>query len=152
MGTTQGGVFGDEIIGFTKPAGKIGPGTYDVVYDECQDKILGPEDKLFPGAFKVEIPTGDIPALPDIANIKKDAKEEHDLWLKYAANYYQAIALLNFASIAGGNFFDFVVWIAETDVGTGSRFARRPTGWSDTASRKISTLCWHSVRSTGSEF
>src|SRR3712207_7989970 len=33
----HGGLFISETIGFAAPSGKIGSGTYAVVYDECQD-------------------------------------------------------------------------------------------------------------------
>ena len=74
MGSTQGGVFVSEIIGFTVPSGSVGTGTYAVVYDECQDGRLDGEDFVLDPAFEVNIPT-DVPDLPvnSVARVKEEA-------------------------------------------------------------------------------
>ena len=58
-------------------SGSIGPGIYSVVYDECQDGKLGPEDAVFSPAFEVVIPD-DVPPLnrDHIQQIKNDALGE----------------------------------------------------------------------------
>jgi PKD repeat protein len=78
----HGGLFISEIIGITAPGGKLGPGTYTVVYDECQDGTVSPEDKVFPNAFEVVFPTDmpDIMADPAIHVIKEKAGEARDEW------------------------------------------------------------------------
>src|SRR5713101_5128138 len=40
QGSGVGNVFIDETIGFTAPSGHLKPGTYAVIYDECQDGKL----------------------------------------------------------------------------------------------------------------
>ena len=76
QGSTEG-AFALETIGFTGPSGSIGPGIYSVVYDECQDGKLGPEDAVFSPAFEVVIPD-DVPPLnrDHIQQIKNDALGE----------------------------------------------------------------------------
>ena len=77
-----GGLFIDEIIGFTAPSGKIGPGKYAVVYDECQDgKFNLGVDALFDPAFEVVIPA-DVSDLPttEFEKLKADAASEARFW------------------------------------------------------------------------
>jgi hypothetical protein len=67
------GTFVNEILGFTKPGGVIGPGTYSIVYDECQNGIFDAEDGYFPDAFQVVISL-DVPSIdPDIITLKEEA-------------------------------------------------------------------------------
>jgi hypothetical protein len=60
------GIFIDEPVGVTGPQGKIGPGVYDIVYDECQDGKFGLNDALFERALTV---TADPVNAPPIANL-----------------------------------------------------------------------------------
>ncbi|WHY77212.1 PKD domain-containing protein [Neobacillus sp. WH10] len=78
----HGGLFISEVIGYTAPGGKIGPGKYTVVYDECQDGKVSPEDKVFQDAFEVIFPTDipDIMADPAIAEIKGKARDAQTYW------------------------------------------------------------------------
>src|SRR5688500_12006130 len=47
-------VFDDEIIAMTQPGGTLPEGTYDVVFDTCQDGRFDPEeDSVFPNAVTV---------------------------------------------------------------------------------------------------
>jgi hypothetical protein len=71
FGAGGGGIF-DEVIAYTKPGGALGPGTYSIVIDECQDKSFGPEDTYLPNAFRV-VSNVVGPQLPDIAEIKAQA-------------------------------------------------------------------------------
>ena len=73
FGTTGGGFFG-AVIGYTKPAGSLGPGTYSVVIDECQDGELGPEDTVQEDVFRV---TSEVvgPQLPNIDDLKDAARD-----------------------------------------------------------------------------
>ena len=76
----SGGLFIEETIGFTSPAGSIGPGTYAVVYDECQDGEVDPIDLVVDPAFEVEI-TGNPPDInPRIAQLKADAGTQAGSW------------------------------------------------------------------------
>ncbi|MEW5869153.1 MAG: PKD domain-containing protein [Chloroflexota bacterium] len=77
---SSGGGFVGETIGFTQPSGVIGPGTYAVIYDECQDEIYDPgTDFLLDPAFEVIIPA-DVPALPSIQAVKDLAVARSDYW------------------------------------------------------------------------
>ena len=73
FGTTGGGFFG-AVIGYTKPAGSLGPGTYSVVIDECQDGELGAEDTVQEDVFRV---TSEVvgPQLPNIDDLKDAARD-----------------------------------------------------------------------------
>ncbi len=60
MGSSMGGVFIEEVIGFTAPSVSIGAGEYAVVYDECQDgKFQAGVGALFdpPSASSSRTPT-----------------------------------------------------------------------------------------------
>ncbi len=64
----SGGAFADEIIGYTAPvqggSGGVGPGVYDIVYDECQDgNYSALVDAVFQGALTVTENTANIPPL-----------------------------------------------------------------------------------------
>lgn len=67
---TTGGLFVEEFLGITKPDGKVKPGTYAVVYDECQNGELDPIDFLLDPAFNVVIPVNVPPIDPAIQNFK----------------------------------------------------------------------------------
>lgn len=68
--------FFDETFAFTKPAsGGLGGGSYDVVFDECQDGTFDPvEDFIVPNAFRVVLPSTLPPLAPLIADIKVQAR------------------------------------------------------------------------------
>lgn len=77
---TSGGLFIEETIGVTAPGGAIGSGTYAVVYDECQNGRVDPEDRVFDPAFEVAIPAS-VPPLPaSITAMKQSAQKEADFW------------------------------------------------------------------------
>ena len=72
--------FLDEFIG---TAGvNIPTGTYDVVYDECEDGVIGPEDAIFHNAITVTSPPpGSVPSIDaGIQKIKQDAQAEATGW------------------------------------------------------------------------
>ena len=73
--------FLDEVIAATAPGGNLDEGTYDVVYDTCQDGTFDPGfDTVFPGAVTVRLP--DLIPLADgaIQELKGKARDEHDAW------------------------------------------------------------------------
>ncbi|MEH7117167.1 PKD domain-containing protein [Neobacillus vireti] len=91
----HGGLFISEVIGYTAPGGKIGPGKYTVVYDECQDGTVSPEDKVFPDAFEVVFPE-DIPNImadPAIAKAKQKAADAEAEWQDLHDTYRDFFAL-----------------------------------------------------------
>ncbi|MFC5401884.1 OmpL47-type beta-barrel domain-containing protein [Cohnella soli] len=77
------GIFISETLGYTGPDGKIPPGKYAVVFDECQD---GKYDYLVDGvidpAFEVNYTTGVVPPL-DLTQLKKDAEKKAKYWEKF---------------------------------------------------------------------
>jgi PKD repeat protein len=73
----SGGFF-TGTIGFTGPAGNLGPGKYTVVYDECQNKTLDPVDSVFPESFEVVIPADVPPIDPLIGSLKERATNMAD--------------------------------------------------------------------------
>lgn len=91
MGTSLGSAVLGEVIGITAPGGSIGPGTYDIVEDTCQDGVFDGSDTILRDAFEVVIPT-DVPVLPDprIQQLKSAATAQAEHWTSAA----QAYALL----------------------------------------------------------
>ncbi|HXV58660.1 MAG TPA: Calx-beta domain-containing protein [Gaiellaceae bacterium] len=74
--------FLDEVIAVTAPAGSLDEGTYDVVYDTCQDGQLDPgRDTVFPSAVTVRLP--DVLPLADAAirELKDEARSEYASWV-----------------------------------------------------------------------
>ncbi len=63
-----------QIIGSTKPTGPLDAGTYAVVYDECQDGHIGPEDAIWNPAFTVTLPGVLPPADPGLLAMKAAAE------------------------------------------------------------------------------
>ncbi|RAP75791.1 PKD domain-containing protein [Paenibacillus montanisoli] len=106
------GIFISETIGYTGPDGKIPPGEYAVVFDECQD---GKFDYLVDGvidpAFKVEYTAGFVPPL-DLTQLKEDAGKLAERWEKYR-EYADKLFKLQKAADAGRNpnekFVDFLM-------------------------------------------
>jgi hypothetical protein len=88
---TSDGAFALETIGFTAPSGNLGPGTYAVVYDECQNGVFDTGDALFDPAFEVVFST-EVPELDsnEIGKIKANALQQHTQW-KNAANGFFVI-------------------------------------------------------------
>lgn len=106
------GIFISETIGYTGPDGKIGPGEYAVVFDECQDgKYNALIDGVIDPAFKVEYTTGVVPPL-DLTQLKEDAGELAERWEKYR-EYADKLFKLQKAADAGRNpnekFVDFLM-------------------------------------------
>lgn len=90
----SGGLFISETIAYTAPGGNLGPGTYGVVYDECQNgRFDAGVDKLFYPAIEVVIPVDIPPADPRIAQIKARAQQQADSW-NYLVEAVDAIELL----------------------------------------------------------
>jgi hypothetical protein len=97
----SGGLFIDETIGFTAPSGKIGPGEYAVVYDECQNGTFDAGvDALFDPAIRVEIPE-DVPDLPTNAfeQVKKAAGDQGAKYRDTAIKFTVLMMLYNFYSL-----------------------------------------------------
>src|SRR5262245_64712784 len=80
---TSTGVFVGEMIAVTAPTGTLGAGDYDVIYDNCQDGTVDPEDAVWPDAISVTMPAGDLPPVSgSIKKIKDAAREQYVSWLK----------------------------------------------------------------------
>lgn len=100
MSQAGGGLFFDEIIGFTGPSGKIPEGTYDIVEDTCQDGVFDSSngeqgfDSILTNAFTVEYPGG-VPPLPSaaITAMKDGAREQSAYWTGTAAMYFVLFAV-----------------------------------------------------------
>ncbi|UVI29019.1 OmpL47-type beta-barrel domain-containing protein [Paenibacillus spongiae] len=106
------GIFISETIGYTGPDGKIPPGEYAIVFDECQDgKFNYLIDGVIDPAFKVEYTTGVVPPL-DLTELKEAAEKEAKRWEKYK-KYAEKLFALQKAADAGRNpnekFVDFLM-------------------------------------------
>ncbi|MDQ3065847.1 MAG: PKD domain-containing protein, partial [Actinomycetota bacterium] len=78
----SGGLYDDTTIGFTKPSGKIPSGTFDIVYDECQDKKFDARDTVFSPGIIVNVPTAAVPDVTGAIQAAKDAAGREALpWL-----------------------------------------------------------------------
>ncbi|MCB8943208.1 MAG: hypothetical protein H6658_05590 [Ardenticatenaceae bacterium] len=76
---SSGGLFINEIVATTAPGGTVAPGTYAVVYDECQDGKLDEIDSLFDPAFTVNVSI-DLPPYAPIEAMKIEAFFEQLKW------------------------------------------------------------------------
>jgi len=75
--------FGDEVIAMTAPAGNLDEGSYDVVYDTCQDGQYDPGfDTIFDRAVTVELPYVMPLADQAIKGLKDSSREEYASWLQ----------------------------------------------------------------------
>jgi hypothetical protein len=95
-------VFDDEVIAITTPAGRLAGGTYDVVFDTCQDGIFqADQDSVFSRVLTVEIP-GDLPA-PDAAltSLKDASYQEYESW-KQASRIMNGVWKLAERALKGG--------------------------------------------------
>ncbi len=80
---TGSGAFLDELIAVTTPSGSLGDGTYDVVFDTCQDGFFGAGDAVFRNAITVDVPDGAVPPVDaSLRQMKDAAREEYAQWLK----------------------------------------------------------------------
>src|SRR5690606_37592595 len=88
FGSWGGGIIG-EIIGVTAPTGNLGPGTYTVVYDECQNgKFDAAVDAAFVDAITVEFPPGELPPIdPSITAFKGPAAAQAQSWRRMVDGY-----------------------------------------------------------------
>ncbi|GEM_PF-1790686 len=86
-----GSAFIDEVLAITQPSGTLGPGTYDVVEDTCQNGVFDGSDTILREAFSVRFPS-DVPPLPDpaIAAMKAGATDQAEHW-RTAAYAYAAL-------------------------------------------------------------
>lgn len=76
------GIFIGELIAATYPAGPLGDGVYDIVYDTCQDGVVDFEDEVWSEAITVDVPDGEIPpASASIRQLKDTARQEYADWL-----------------------------------------------------------------------
>jgi hypothetical protein len=96
-----GGLFIDEPIGITRPGGRIGPGTYAVVYDECQNGMLDAEDEVFEPALAVVIPDPNVPPLPSRTALKRESWTTPSLRLMTLTEQRQAAISRNEISNEG---------------------------------------------------
>jgi uncharacterized membrane protein YgcG len=78
--TLAGGYFDPDLIGYAGVG--VPAGTYDVVFDECEDGTLDDKDAIFRDYITVEAPAnGQVPSIsPGIAKIKADAQAQADGW------------------------------------------------------------------------
>lgn len=80
---TGSGAFLGELIAVTTPSGALGDGQYDVVFDTCQDGVVGPGDAVFADAITVDVPDGQVPPVDaSLRQLKDAAREEYAQWLK----------------------------------------------------------------------
>ncbi|HEX3003968.1 MAG TPA: hypothetical protein VHO27_07140, partial [Angustibacter sp.] len=80
---TGSGAFLDELIAVTTPSGSLGDGTYDIVFDTCQDGVFNAGDAVFRGAVTVDVPDGQVPPVDaSLRQMKDAAREEYAQWLK----------------------------------------------------------------------
>ncbi len=119
---TASHIFLYETIGFASPGGNVGPGTYDVVFDTCQDGVYDDrEDTIFPDAITVKVPDGDLPAPdPSIANLKEKARQEYVSWL---ATHTVLLAAMKASKVG-----DFVKCFADPSGGCLSEILAAMTG------------------------
>jgi hypothetical protein len=76
---TLGGLSLGSILGITKPTGTLGPGTYSVIFDECQDGAYDPAyDARFSPAFRVEIPVNVPPMDASLLALKGAARANEE--------------------------------------------------------------------------
>lgn len=114
--TTNAG-FQDEILSITVPGGKLGAGTYSVVFDACQDgKFTPQEDDFFPDAITVELPAV-LPAIaPYIADVKSAALSESEHWQEIQNAFHRMLAAADYvensACLAGD--FDACLGLIQT--------------------------------------
>lgn len=95
------GLFGSLTIAQAQPSGSIPNGTYDVIYDECQDALFDPfVDKRFFNSFEVSIPPADIPDL-DLNSTKTAAKKLRDQ-AKFTLLFWETFFPLTFYTWAIG--------------------------------------------------
>ncbi|MDZ7734207.1 MAG: hypothetical protein U5R31_15050 [Acidimicrobiia bacterium] len=121
-GSSGGGFFG-EVIGYTKPAGEIGPGVYSIVIDECQDKRFDADDAFMAGAFEVTSETT-VRSIPNIQELKDREPTTptlysnlHDRWvaLKWMLEVYEVVSIVLSPATAG---IDLVFYAAGKLAGT----------------------------------
>ncbi len=95
-------VFDDEIIAMTQPGGTLPEGTYDVVFDTCQDGRFDPEDDtVFPNAITVTMPAV-LPAADDaLSSLKNASHAEYESW-KNARSVMNAVWKQVEKAIKGG--------------------------------------------------
>ena len=97
LGTSEG-LFIGETIGYTAPSGAVGGGSYAVIYDECQNGRLDPEDAVFDPAFAVAI-DADVPPLPNsFQSVKLDAFQQAQQWRLITAFMRVLFVLLDIRS------------------------------------------------------
>lgn len=116
FGSWGGGII-DELIAVTAPYGKLGEGTYSVVYDECQDgKFDADVDSVFENVITVEFPPGVIPPIdPAITALKGDASVQALHWrlmLESYNAYVAAMELYDTISCLSGGFVSCAISMA----------------------------------------
>lgn len=95
------GTFGEQIIAFTRPGGKLDAGAYAVVYDEDQNgEVNGDYDAVFDNAFTVVIPPN-LPILqnPSLLALKLDWANAAGVWKDANIAYgwlFDAVEVLDF--------------------------------------------------------
>jgi hypothetical protein len=89
----QGGLFTDEIIGYTSPTGHYGPGDWDIVLDRCTDGYYDPNQDYIAGldvpagtaphgAFTVTVPADPNIRRLDLSALKATWQSEENHWLE----------------------------------------------------------------------
>src|SRR5579864_4601301 len=91
LGLAQGGGFVDASLGSTAPSGRIGTGTYPVVYNVCQDGIVGQFDSVFDPAFSVFVPVGAMAPLGTDVGFFKASASNNLAALEAAHPQYRAL-------------------------------------------------------------
>lgn len=121
---TGGGAFLDEVLGYTAPAGNLGPGNYTIVVDECQDRYFDPAiDTVIPDAFRVTSQVL-VPPLPGIASLKAKAAARAGHWEDVSYRFSAAAAVHQANEIVGAltSPADFIIFYIGLAVQIGGGF------------------------------
>lgn len=93
--------FIDEVIGITAPSGPIGDGTYDLIFDECEDGCFTPGQDCIAATFSVEGTAEYEPGStlnPAIVDFKNRAAQKRDRALELLEGFDTALSALGFCS------------------------------------------------------
>lgn len=121
---TGGGAFLDEVLGYTAPAGNLGPGNYTIVVDECQDRYFDPAiDTVIPDAFRVTSQVL-VPPLPGITALKAKAAARAGHWEDVSYRFSAAAAVHQANEIVGAltSPADFIIFYVGLAVQIGGGF------------------------------
>lgn len=109
-----GGTFVEQIIAITGPSGMLGPGTYSVVYDTCQDGRFQASkgDQVFANAITVAYPAVIPPEDPAILTIKHNATTDWGRWQEIGNLFDSLVSVDNLAGCTFGEVKDCLAALA----------------------------------------